>query len=881
MKERANKVVLLFLLFANVIIAQIDPAVSNESTQKITTALLDLATHYQYNLIFQENYFEDQNLVDFQLDEQATLEANLTLLLKNTNVSFILKNKTIELKRTQTIYGYVKDRESHEPLINATIYNPQLQVGTYTNEYGYFSLTLPFEVNQLKVQYIGYQQKTINLTNHDLSQKTILLEPRLDLATVTINSIESQSKTDKIIEERDILSSEITTYISSGGEPDINQHLYKQTGVSSGPDGLGGLHVRGGNTDQNLILLDGVRVFQPNHAFGLFSIFNTTLLKNARFSKYDFHPKNAESLSSVLEMTLKEGSTQRWTGNVSFSTLATQISADGPLKKDKTSLLVSLRRSHLDEAIKRISARQKQKESAEGETSVAFYDVYLKMQHILSAKDKLFLSYYRGQDQYSDLTIEQDSFDVDDRWSYELNSNISWENEVVALKWNHLFGDRLFATSLLSYTNFNYNSEFDDEYSYLYENELDIFSSMTTFDSNNNQISGKLDVEFYPNDRMKYTFGGQAQRTRFLPGILQERYDDLDVVETTEPSLQNGAFRQWLTALYFNYEQKIKTKTKLYFGVKHAYAQTSSLTRQSRSKFHLWNARLAVAHQVNGRLNIHLSANRNEQALHLLSSSDIGLPNDVWLPVYRRIEPPKAWQINALLQYQFSEKLYLSSSIFYKKMENLTRFPLGSSLPSLNSYVDFNWQRRLLLGNGIAKGGELDVQYKTTKLVAQLAYTLSDYQRIFPEIEEGNAFPFAFNQRHNLSFSSNYQFHKNIAFQLSFAFNDGLQQTLYRNDFYSPLDASSYYFTEQVSETNARKLPAYHRLDVAFSFKFDRKLKQNLVVGIQNIYNRKNIYYQYIRSFYDLQGDLIGNRLTDIRALPLLPIVRYSIIFEK
>ncbi|MEM9849261.1 MAG: TonB-dependent receptor [Bacteroidota bacterium] len=880
MKERASRLVFVFFLFANVIVAQQSSSTTSESTQKITTALLDLATHYQYSLIFQESYFEDQALVDFQLDKQATLEDNLTLLLENTAVSFTLKNNTIELRRMQTIYGYVKDRESHEPLINATIYDPQLRVGTYTNEYGYFSLTLPFEVNQLKVQYIGYQQKTINLTKKRSSQKTILLEPQLDLVTVVINSSESQTKTDKVIEERDILSSEITAYISSGGEPDINQHLYKQTGVSSGPDGLGGLHVRGGNTDQNLILLDGVRVFQPNHAFGLFSIFNTSLLKNARFSKYNFHPKHAESLSSVLEMTLKEGSTQKWTGDLSFSTLATQISMDGPLKKDKTSLLVSMRRSHLDEAIKRISAKQKQKESSEGETSIAFYDLYLKLQHILTPKDKLFLSYYRGRDKYSDLNIEQDSFAVDDRWSYKLNSSISWENEVVAFKWNHLFGDRLFATGLLSYTNFNYKSKFDDEYAYFYENALDVFSSITTFDSNNNQISGKLDVEFYPNDRTKYTFGGQVQRTRFLPGILQERYNEFNTIETTEPSLQNGAFRQWLTSLYFNYEQKLNTKTKLYLGAKHAYAQTGSLIRQSRSKFHLWHARLAMTHQLNDRLNLHVSANRNEQALHLLSSSDIGLPNDVWLPVYRRIEPPRAWQVNALFQYQYSEKLSLSSSIFYKRMENLTRFPFGSNLPSLNSYIDFNWQRELLLGEGTAKGGELDLQYQSSKLLAQLAYTLSDYQRIFPEVEAGEAFPFAFNQRHNLSFSSSYQFHKNIAFQLSFSFNDGLQQTLYRNDFYSPLDAVSYYFTEQISKTNARKLPAYHRLDVALSMKFNRKLKQNLVVGVQNVYNRRNIYYQYIRSFYDVQGNLIGNRLTDIRALPLLPIVRYSIALD-
>ncbi|MEL6942168.1 MAG: carboxypeptidase-like regulatory domain-containing protein, partial [Bacteroidota bacterium] len=438
MKGRVIKLVFLSLLLTSVSIAQNIPVSSDESPKKITTLLLDLAAHYEYNLLFQENYFDEQLIVNFQFNEKATLEENLTQLLKDTNVSFTLKDKNIELKRMQTIYGYIKDKASHEPLINAIIYHPQLQIGTYTNKYGYFSLTIPFEIDELQAQYIGYRHQKINLRQKKTSQKTILLEPQLDLAAVVVNSDESRSTADRIIEERDILSSEISAYIGSGGEPDINQHLYKQTGVSAGPDGLGGLHVRGGNTDQNLILLDGVRVFQPNHAFGLFSIFNTSLLKSARFSKYNFDPKNVESLSSVLEMTMKEGSTQKWSGDISFSTLATQISMDGPIKKDKTTFLFSLRRTHLDEAIRRISARQKQRALSGGETSMAFYDMYLKAQHILTPKDKLFLSYYRGRDKYSDLTVESDSFEVNDKWMYEFDSNISWENEVIAFKWNHL-----------------------------------------------------------------------------------------------------------------------------------------------------------------------------------------------------------------------------------------------------------------------------------------------------------------------------------------------------------------------------------------------------------------------------------------------------------
>ncbi len=883
-----NFILLLAFLFApcNRIYGQQTQISVAYEQEKIETILLDLAAEYQYDIVFHQSYFKDHPLVTITKD-QVPIQEVLEQLLENSKVEFRIQNQEIRLIKMQTIFGYIKDELTHEGLINATVYHPQLQKGTYTNEYGYFSLTLPYEAKKLSVQYIGYESKEVSLVKNG-KPLAVLLKSSIELAEiiVTQETATFQNNPASKVDGQDILPSQIRAYLGSGGEPDINQHLIRQAGVSSGPDGLGGLHVRGGNSDQNLILLDGVRIFQPNHTFGLFSIFNTPLLKNANFSKYDFHPKNTGGISSVLEMTLKEGSTKKWNGNVSLSTLASQLSANGPIIKDKTSLLFSFRRSHIDEFIKTRTAKQKEEERNEkGATNLFFYDMHLKLHHIIGRNDKLYLSYYRGKDKYDDKGSFDDSFQGTSISSNYIN-NLNWSNQTTALKWNHLFGDKLFSSAILSLSHFDYQSKAESNSTAIgLAGGID-FSDSNKVDllSDNREIGFRYDIEHYPSERIQNSLGISYHHTRFIPGALKTIFfsgmDSLDLMDIEDLLSANRSYQQQHLAIYANRKMTLHPKVNLIIGGKYGLVNAENLQENTSSRFHLWHARVALSYTPNQKILFRLSGSKNDQALHLLTSADLGFPSDIWVPSIGRIKPQTAWQGNLFFRYLLNENLTIKSSLFYKGMKNLVRYPSNISLPSISDNNSF-WETELVLGKGTAKGWETIMDYTQDKFALNLTYTLSDYQRRFKALEEGNKFPFTFNQRHNLSITANYKATDKLSFYVNFIFNSGSHQTLYSsNSNYSPLDFFSPTVDAQESSINGDRLPAYHRLDVGIMLRFGKSVKQELTLGVQNVYNRDNTYFQYNITPIIAGGGMTGEkRLEQIHTLPILPLIRYSLSF--
>jgi hypothetical protein len=882
--------VLLTLVFANINWSYgqqklISIAYENE---KIDAILLDIATEYQYDILFHPNYFKDHPLVTIR-QENAPIQAILSELLKDAKVDFRLKDGLIQLIKLQTIYGYIRDELTHEGLINATVYHPALQKGTYTNEYGYFSLSLPYETKKLTVQYIGYQAKEIALAPKNNKAITVFLKSSIELEEVIITKEigNSFNYSNQEVDGQDILPNQLKAFLSSGGEPDINQHLIKQAGVSSGPDGLGGLHVRGGNSDQNLILLDGVRVFQPNHFFGLFSIFNTPLLKNAKFGKYDFHPKYARGISSVLDVTLKEGSTKKWNGNISASTLATQVHVNGPLKKDKTSILFSLRRSHIDDIIKNRTAAKKLEEKDEnGQINLFFYDMHLKMQHILGANDKLYVSHYYGKDHFRDQGAYDFSLNDDTQFFANFDNTLDWFNQTSALKWNHLFGDKLFSSAILSYSHFKYKSQAYTLQSFLENSGLrENNTEQANLLSNNRELGLRYDIEHYPTDQVQNSFGISFHQTDFIPGGLQNLFsseiDSMDMVDVLEEDLvEDKAYDQKHFMLYWNRKMQFHPKFSLTVGGRYGWVYSKNILEKRSSNFHLWHARLVFSYLVHPKVLLRLSGSKNDQALHLLTSSDIGFPSDIWVPAIGPIKPQTAWHGNLFFRYRPHANFTLSSSIFYKKMENLYRYPNTISLPSIRDNSSSFWEKELVQGKGMAKGWELEIVYKSKKIEANLSYTLSDYQRVFDKIENGRQFPFTFNQRHNLSLNAHYKLREYLTFYANFIFNNGNNQTLYSSKYYySPLDFLNPEIDAQDTPINGDRLPAYHRLDLGLALSFEKKLKHELTLGVQNVYNRANVYFRYNLISLDEEDNANGKELERAIALPILPVIRYSLSF--
>ena len=876
---------LLWLMPTTFLLAQSSNISVDFQNEKIETILLDIASEHRYDIVFHKSYFEKQLPITIQLQNRKISEV-LRKVLKDTNVDFEIKGKEIVLSKLRTVFGYIRDELDHEGLINVAVFHQNEMIGTYTNEYGYFSLTIPFELTELTTQYIGYKPQKIPLKENDKAITVYLKFNAIQHQEVIVKSKEAVKDLPQNVEGTNILPSEIGGFLSTGGEPDINQHLYKQTGVSAGPDGLGGLHVRGGSSSQNLFLLDGVRIFQPNHAFGLFSIFNTPLLKNAKFSKYNFNPKYAGGNSSVINMTLKEGSTKKWNGNISASTLASQVSINGPLINDKTSILLSFRRSHIDPFLKnRTSEKRSQYEGENGFANFNFYDVNAKLHHILGKNDKLYLSYYRGKDFFEDkmsLDIEDNSPSGDLTLKFDYDTQLSWLNEIIALKWNHLFGDKLFSSAILSVSNFEYQSHIEDQYQIIddFFGEYSSGYDHQNFISQNKEIGFRYDIEHYPSDNIQNSFGVNYLYTSFLPGVISDAYESDSTLVDTPSAIENleeyvtNSYRQNQLAIYANRKMDLSNSLQLNIGGRYGWLKSNNLIDSIESQFHLWNARIALTYAFNKKMKMLISVTKSDQEFHLLTSSDIGAPNDLWVPAIEGAKPQTSWQSNLLLQYQPNSNLKIASSVFYKKMQNLIRFPSEVALPELGTNISTFWEHIVWLGNGSAKGIELDVQYQSSKFDFNLAYTLSDYQRSFDSIENKKSYPFVFDQTHNFSFDGKYKLNERVSIYTHFVFNNGIRQTYFSS--VVPVEPFSLYspaIEQQLSSINGRRLPSYQRLDIGVIFNFGKKLKHEVVAGVQNLLNRENIYYEYQLEDYEITEN------KKLKAFPILPLFRYSLSF--
>lgn len=853
--------------------------------EKRASVLLDLAVEYDYEIVFNAAYFKEEKITLSIRNE--TIREALKQILAGTRIDFKIEDRAIQLIKKKRLYGYIIDQQTGEKLINAAFYDPISGKGQYTNDYGFFSVDLPFETTEGIASYIGYESQHLPLNLQDEQALSIELKPVLNLNEVVVFKDE-QSQALKVSTNGDeLLSNEIKSHFATGGEADIFQYLYQKPGVTKGPDGLGGLHVRGGNSDQNLILYDGVKVYNPNHSLGLFSIFNSNLLKHARFSKYNFNPRFGGNLSSVLDLRLKEGSLRNWGGNVSLSTLATQVTLDGPLVNDKTGLMVAVRRTHLDPYIKNRTESNKAEFDELGYSNHYFYDVNAKLHHRFGLNDRLFLSFYQGKDAYYDETdylYEDEELYVDYLGDYDMK----WGNRLLSLRWNHLFGNKMFANLTASYSNFNYNSvtysryiSVDDLFGTFEYQEI-----LTSFLSDISEVGVDYDVDYFPIENHHLLFGGGFHRVTYEPGVVSLRADDVADLGIEDEYYENvfeqevdNAYRSNAFHLYANDTWNLTEQSKIQAGIRYTLFQSEDFANNRRKVYHLFQSRLSYQYQLNRATAIALSYGRSWQPLHLLTSgADVGFPNDLWVPSTAFVRPQLADQVNLNLTYADGKYWSINGSIYYKQMKNLLRYESGGTLPSLYENASKTWQNEVVSGTGTAKGFELDVQYKSEGLKTNLSYTLSKTDRQFPDFNQNEAFPFQFDQRHSLALNVYQALKENIWIYVNWQLTNGLKQTLYKTDApYQPLETFSTPPEDQLSDENDYNLPIYHRLDLGLICTLKtNKLDHEFVLGVQNVYNQRNIYfaYQYQNEYFPEDDELVERK-----SLALLPTLRYKLSF--
>ncbi len=769
-----------------------------------------------------------------------------------------------------TISGYVEDQTSGEKLIAATVYDFVSGKGTSSNEYGFFSLTLPVGDANLRVSYVGYAVYRDSFELEADRSINISLEPSLLLDEVVITNNRPQD----VVEDAQMSSihipiKEIKSIPMFMGEADVIKTIQLMPGVQSGTEGTSGLYVRGGGPDQNLFLLDGVPIYNANHLFGFFSVFNPDAISNITLTKGGFPAHYGGRLSSVLDIRLKEGNMKEFHGAGSIGLIASKLTLEGPIVKDKTSFMVSGRRTYLDLLARPIIKQINKQNGIAGVSGYYFYDLNAKINHKFSETDRIYLSAYMGRDRMYVTNMEQ-RIDNDTSYQTKSESGLYWGNLTTALRWNHLYGSKLFSNVSLIYSNYRFNT---------YENTQSLVNGKHDVGYYYNYYSGikdwggVIDFDYRPSPSHSIRFGGKYLYHTFSPGIetLESADDTLNLEFNTTPTYANEFY------IYgednFQLGSRIRANVGLHYS---GFFVNGTFYNSLQPRF---TGRILIT----PHLSLKAAFSKMDQYIHLLTNSTIGLPTDIWVPATDRTSPQSSYQAALGMAYNLKNKWTFTVEGFYKTMTGLIDYSEGSS------FFEFgvDWEDKVERGGqGESYGLEFLVRKDMGRFRGWAGYTISKVEAQFETLNNGNPYPYTYDRRHDISLVLMYKVNERTDISATWVYGTGKARTLgvsrYAPNNYNFNGDGDYpysYYTRHEIEyfkgKNAYREPAYHRLDFGINRHKETKWgTQTWSFGLYNVYNRQNSFYLYFGY------DDYGNRaLKQMSIFMLIPSVNYSFEF--
>jgi hypothetical protein len=777
-----------------------------------------------------------------------------------------------------SISGYVRDASSGEALIGANILIDSSFTGTVTNQFGFYSLSLPVATYRLRFSFVGYETTNRTISLEKPLRIDINLEPKLTLEGVTVvaDAPGSQAASTRMssISVPVKTIKEIPAFM---GEVDVLKAIQLLPGVQSGSEGSSGLYVRGGGPDQNLILLDGVPVYNANHLFGFFSVFNADAINNIELIKGGFPARYGGRLSSVLDISMKEGNMKKFHGEGSIGAIASRLTLEGPIIKDKTSFIVSARRTYLDILTQPI-IRLAQGNDYGISTGYYFHDINAKVNHILGIKDRLYLSLYTGKDEFYQRNKPYQYLYEGVIFEESAHSGFSWGNLTSALRWNHLFSDKLFANTTLTYSSYNYLVE---NYSESIEQNdtatlTDIYS--LKFNSGIRDIAGRIDFDFLPHPSHYLKFGGGNTYHQFKPGATVYRKQDNNITGIDSALGANPIYANELF-VYAEDDYKISDRFKANVGLHYSGFILND------KYYHALQPRLSARYMLRPNFSFKGSFAMMQQYIHLLTNNNIGLPTDLWVPSTHKVEPQKAWQAAIGISTALFSKLNLTVEGYYKKMNNVLEYKEGATFLNTGS----GWEDKILQGQGWAYGIEVFLEKRLGEVHGWIGYTWAHSERQFDLINFGEKFPYKYDRRHDVSLVLSYRIDSKWDMSLAWVYGTGNALTLpttqylgsndYNNNYFIPglliYPISSDNSVSAFEKKNSFRTAAYHRLDVGFtrtSLKKWGELSWNF--GAYNLYNRRNPFYYYIG--YDNRGN---KALRRVSIFPIIPSISLSFKF--
>ena len=776
--------------------------------------------------------------------------------------------------QSYTISGYVTDADAEETMIGATVYDHVNGSGTVTNAYGFYSLTLPAGAVELTSSYVGYmpQHTTFTLTRDTVVNITLRAHSALDEVTIVGNRLDLGVRGSQM-SAVDIPIAQIKAVPAMFGETDVLKVLQLLPGVQSGTEGSAGLYVRGGSPDENLMLLDGVPVYNVNHMFGFFSAFNPDAIKNVTLYKGSFPAHYAGRLSSVVDVRMKEGDMYHYHGNLHVGAVSSKFSFEGPLWKGKTSFNISGRRTYSDimtNAALWYMANVEEEETDYG-AGYYFYDLNVKVNHKFSDRDRLYLSYYSGDDEIYFSIEEANNKD------YKSDSRLGWKwgNIVTAARWNHVITPQMFLDASVNYTQYRHKigmgfTETDKAINQKYKAQLDMKSGI--YDK-----TAKTELHYSPTPQHDMRMGVAYTHHTFRPDVMT--MSEKENKEENKQRIGEPDILAHETQLYAEDNMTLGNAVKMNAGLNY-----STFTVGGRF-YHALEPRLSSRLLLTDNLSLKAGYAYMTQYVHLLSNSSVSLPTDLWVPVTETILPEHAHQVAAGAYYEWDGLCDFSVEGYYKSLNNILEYREGSSFMTGTT----SWQEKVAMGRGWSYGLELMAQRSIGNFTGWVAYTWSKTMRQFDReghiINQGRAFPAKYDRRHDVNITASYKFSDRFDLSATWVYATGNCGTLITHHYEEqPQEPDGY--AGQLGYYEGRnnfRLEPYHRLDLSANFNKPFKRNPRIVrtfnISIYNAYNNMNPFMVYLYEGYNWETDQYYKKLRKVTIFPIIPSISYGIKF--
>ena len=790
---------------------------------------------------------------------------------KTIIVLLILQFHIPLLAQKYTISGYIKDKNTGEELISANVMVNDGKNGTSANNYGFYSLSLATGKYEITFSFIGYVEKKYNITlNSDQTLNVELESAAYMNKEVVVTGERNKNVEDSRMSVMKIPIETAKTLPAFMGEVDIMKTIQLLPGIQAAGEGNSGFYVRGGGPDQNLIILDEATIYNASHLLGFFSVFNADAIKDMEIYKGGMPAQYGGRISSVLDLSMKNGNMKNFEFEGGMGTISSRITAQGPIKKDTASFLVSARRTYIDLLIKPFT----KKTSLMRSSGYYFYDINLKLNYKFSEKDRLYLSAYYGEDVFSFKSN-----------SAGFQMKIPWGNGMASLRWNHLFSNKFFSNTTIVASDYKFQTS-------IKMNEDSGFGTAMNFtqDSGIRDYYLKQDFTLMPNPKHNIKFGLNYIYHIFSPNSVSAELAGMSFETLTK----NKQFAHE-AAIYAGDDFKINKNVTIYYGLRWSiFNQTGPFTRYIKDEYFLetidsikynkgqnvatyqgLEPRLSMKINIDENSSIKASFMKNNQYIHLASLSASTLPTDLWVPCSDILKPQIGQQYAVGYFRNLNDNHYETSvEIYYKTMNNLIEYVDGA-LPG-DEVVKDNPDNYFVKGNGVSYGAEFFIKKTSGLLTGWIGYTFSKTDRTFPDINDGKIFPAKYDRRHDLSITATYTINEKWNASLIFVYATGNTTTLPIAQYM--IDGE---LTSEYGQRNSFRLAPYHRLDISATYihRQTKKWESSFNFSIYNVYNRKNPYFIYFTSEGNVEEGTFETKAKQVSLFPILPSVTWNFKF--